>query len=295
VRTVYLRHLRAPSRAFTLIEVLVVVAIIALLIAILLPSLARVRFQAKLAVCKANMHDLGSSVVMYASAFKGYYPLTAGSGDDNFFSLWKARMLPNVKVLLCPNTQHVIRPETLKWPVTYKTSHEGAKVPQFTSPDGSQTGDISAAANGREDSSGGHSYEYQGCYEKTGKNWSNAGKHRRDSHYAGYQSKLAIVFDADPSMDNIMGTAAAEGCVPSKQNNGNNCPQPWDNHGAEGVNVLYMDGHADFARKVHGKWNDVTALSPGDPLTPSYKESKSAVIDQIFAMTQYPWNYCRKN
>ena len=43
------------TRAFTLIEVLVVVAIIALLVAILLPSLARAREEARATACGSNM------------------------------------------------------------------------------------------------------------------------------------------------------------------------------------------------------------------------------------------------
>lgn len=52
-------------RAFTLIEVLVVVAVIALLAAILLPSLAGARAEGRRAVCLSNLKQLGVATSMY--------------------------------------------------------------------------------------------------------------------------------------------------------------------------------------------------------------------------------------
>ncbi|UCG16393.1 MAG: prepilin-type N-terminal cleavage/methylation domain-containing protein [Phycisphaerales bacterium] len=53
------------QRGFTLIELLVVVSIIALLIAILLPSLKAAREQAKSLQCSANLRSMGSGVNLY--------------------------------------------------------------------------------------------------------------------------------------------------------------------------------------------------------------------------------------
>lgn len=53
---------------FTLIEVLVVVAIIALLVSILLPSLRSAREQAKISVCLANLGTIGKGAMAYLNA-----------------------------------------------------------------------------------------------------------------------------------------------------------------------------------------------------------------------------------
>ncbi|MHC4063500.1 MAG: type II secretion system protein [Planctomycetota bacterium] len=61
-------------RGFTLVELLVVVSIIALLIAILLPSLRCARKQAKAVLCLANLRSLSSGAVAYASEWYVYPP-----------------------------------------------------------------------------------------------------------------------------------------------------------------------------------------------------------------------------
>ncbi len=60
--------------AFTLVELLVVVSIIALLVAILLPSLKKARDQAKAVKCGANLHQVGIAFTMYQESFGGVWP-----------------------------------------------------------------------------------------------------------------------------------------------------------------------------------------------------------------------------
>ena len=62
------------KRAFTLIELLVVVSIIALLIAILLPTLGAVRFTTQVAQCSSNFHQNGIAVMNYAADNGGRLP-----------------------------------------------------------------------------------------------------------------------------------------------------------------------------------------------------------------------------
>ena len=62
------------DRAFTLIELMVVVSIIAVLISILLPSLGAAREQAKIVKCAAQMRQLGLGTRYYSADNNGWIP-----------------------------------------------------------------------------------------------------------------------------------------------------------------------------------------------------------------------------
>lgn len=79
-------HTSTNRSAFTLVELLVVVSIIALLISILLPSLQGARDQAKLLKCGTNLAMFGKALNIYANEYddavpRGIWELGSGSDD----------------------------------------------------------------------------------------------------------------------------------------------------------------------------------------------------------------------
>ncbi len=61
-------------RAFTLMELMVCVAIIAVLAAILFPVFGAAKERAKVSVCSSNLRQLGAAIILYTQDNSGYLP-----------------------------------------------------------------------------------------------------------------------------------------------------------------------------------------------------------------------------
>lgn len=80
------KPLRSGRRGFTLIELMVVVALIGVLAAILLPALAKARTRAQAIFCLNNTRQLAAAWLLYADEHDGKYPYNLGGISTRLFN-----------------------------------------------------------------------------------------------------------------------------------------------------------------------------------------------------------------
>jgi len=132
------RAVRGPAgrarSAFTLVELLVVVGIIAVLIGILLPSLSKARESARRTACLSNLRQVHQAFLMYANENKERVPLGYRKGFKQFDSmvysttsgkfclfgiLYLAKGMPEPQVFFCPSNtdpQSTFQSDVNPWP-----------------------------------------------------------------------------------------------------------------------------------------------------------------------------------
>jgi prepilin-type N-terminal cleavage/methylation domain-containing protein/prepilin-type processing-associated H-X9-DG protein len=100
-----------PRNAFTLVELLVVISIIALLMGVLLPALTAARKMAQATVCRSNLKQIGLAANFYAEAWNFFIPRGTSGLSKTWFQLFMPYLSQrpigndyrNVKMYRCPS------------------------------------------------------------------------------------------------------------------------------------------------------------------------------------------------
>lgn len=220
---------RPHRRGFTLVELLVVVGVLVVLVAILMPTMGRMREQGRRAHCLNNLRQLAITAIAYASDDDdGYFILPRDDNQGDSFEAWYPKYVTDLKIFVCPSTANVVR----------AGPKNGSGVPVDL---------LSNAAGGASDARGGHSYELRNWYW-TGVTFPDGVSFQNHSHTGGKvpkrlkggsnvkSSRIMLITDGD---DSIQGD---QNNWPDKLPNGSTN----DNHGAQGFNCAFLDGRAEW-------------------------------------------------
>lgn len=214
-------------RAFTLVELLVCIAVIALLAALLLPALSRAKDKTKRIACLNNLKQMGLGSQMYADDDKkGALSNTASIADDDLNWLYPG-LIPSLRTFVCPATQNFIRTNLLG-PAKLNDLADNAK---------SKTGP-------------GSSYEVFGYFrgmkpQLIQKTQTSVRTYAHFNDAFGLRgvipgpARIWIILDADDSQSGGIG----------------NYPDATDNHGSIGGNIAFCDGHAELVRQRNYVFN----------------------------------------
>lgn len=124
---------REQKYAFTLIELLTVIAIIGILAAIIIPVTGRVRDSARTTRCASNLRQLMQATTLFANDNRGIYPVTRSTATGVMDKAWWQEIYPaycgSHEVFLCPADQTAIKVTNPTFRATWTHPYTGQKLP----------------------------------------------------------------------------------------------------------------------------------------------------------------------
>jgi prepilin-type processing-associated H-X9-DG protein len=244
-----------------LVELLVVIGIIALLISILMPSLAAARRQAKSVTSLSNLRQLGIGLAQYRIENRGYYPLASWNKlPDRARMRWADAIYPymkNTEVYLSPQLDEPERQRMNKpfFHTTTGKAPDGSEILPTTKYWGGYGYNWQYLGNGR--TSGGTT-EFQAKHgaqiRMESQTVAIADTHGSKNGGAAYTSEGVYVIDP-PLMSTSLGSKGSRkaSAIPGPGNygyTGGNDRDPLHratpaerNNGK--VNILFCDGHGE--------------------------------------------------
>lgn len=116
-----------PKAGFTLVELMIVTAIIAILIAILAPTVKSLGVLAKRTLCSNSLHQYSTALLAY-TADRGVFPSCHGGGDLNVRNTWLSAVYDygsREKLAKCPAIEGTQSDYGTNWNWAWDGHHNG--------------------------------------------------------------------------------------------------------------------------------------------------------------------------